>query len=345
VADATRIVRTCEGCQFYARQTHLPAQALQTIPITWPFAVWGLDLVGPLQKAPGGYTHLLVAIDKFSKWIEVRPLNSIRSEQAMAFLANVPVHTQSLVDKEGSALPQQSPTLPRGLKGGNPLCVKIFNQKGFRAPPAMSVAGPQEANMGACKWQGRPSRETPTPLGYGYLTRHLPRKMTPTWASHPATGERGQTRKMEEKEPRLYTTIIKVFGPQRPQKTQAHSKGTAPAELGVAWGRSRAFGLVHAFGKAHPSFGRRCRREDLCLEGGRQHCARARGGCVEPLDFSQGGFVFIREAIPLADPLQINDVVGSKHSEGPPDAVVQRLAESAAHMVTQGLQATLKGAP
>jgi hypothetical protein len=25
VADATRIVRTCQGCQFYARQTHLPA--------------------------------------------------------------------------------------------------------------------------------------------------------------------------------------------------------------------------------------------------------------------------------------------------------------------------------
>jgi len=34
VADATEIVRTCEGCQFYARQIHLPAQALQTIPIT-----------------------------------------------------------------------------------------------------------------------------------------------------------------------------------------------------------------------------------------------------------------------------------------------------------------------
>ena len=57
MVDATRIVRTCEGCQFYARQTHLPAQALQTIPITWSFAVWGLDLVGPLQKAPGGYTR------------------------------------------------------------------------------------------------------------------------------------------------------------------------------------------------------------------------------------------------------------------------------------------------
>jgi ribonuclease HI len=67
VAATTRIIRSCQGCQFYARQTHLPAQALQTIPITWPFAVWGLDLVGPLQKAPGGFSHLLVAIDKFSK--------------------------------------------------------------------------------------------------------------------------------------------------------------------------------------------------------------------------------------------------------------------------------------
>ena len=51
--------------------------------------MWGLDLVGPLQKAPGGFSHLLVAIDKFSKWIEVRPLTSIRSEQAVAFFTNI----------------------------------------------------------------------------------------------------------------------------------------------------------------------------------------------------------------------------------------------------------------
>jgi transposase InsO family protein len=51
--------------------------------------VWGLDLVGPLLKAPGGFSHLLVAIDKFSKWIEVRPLTSIRSEQAVAFFTNI----------------------------------------------------------------------------------------------------------------------------------------------------------------------------------------------------------------------------------------------------------------
>jgi hypothetical protein len=50
------------------------------IPITWPFAVWGLDLIGPLQKAPGGFTHLFVAVDKFSKWIEARLIAQINSE-------------------------------------------------------------------------------------------------------------------------------------------------------------------------------------------------------------------------------------------------------------------------
>jgi hypothetical protein len=37
------------------------------IPIIWPFVVWGLDLVRPLQKALGGSIHLLITIDKFSK--------------------------------------------------------------------------------------------------------------------------------------------------------------------------------------------------------------------------------------------------------------------------------------
>jgi transposase InsO family protein len=89
VADASEIVRTCEGFQFYARKTNLPAHTLQTIPVTWPFAVWGLDIVGPLRKAPKGYTHLLVAIDKFSKWVEVRPITNLRAEQAVTFFTDI----------------------------------------------------------------------------------------------------------------------------------------------------------------------------------------------------------------------------------------------------------------
>ena len=59
------------------------------IPITWPFAVWGLDLVGPFKKAPGGFTHLLVTIYKFTKWIKARPISMIKSEQAVLFFLNI----------------------------------------------------------------------------------------------------------------------------------------------------------------------------------------------------------------------------------------------------------------
>jgi hypothetical protein len=45
---------------------------------------------------------------------------------------------QSLVIKEGSALPRQSPTLPRGLKGGNPLRVEIFLEKRSFLPECLS---------------------------------------------------------------------------------------------------------------------------------------------------------------------------------------------------------------
>jgi transposase InsO family protein len=89
VVDAREIVRTCEGCQFYTRKTNLPAHTLQTISVTWPFTVWGLDIVGPLWKVPGGYTHLLVAIDKFSKWVEVRPITNLRAEQAVTFFTGI----------------------------------------------------------------------------------------------------------------------------------------------------------------------------------------------------------------------------------------------------------------
>jgi hypothetical protein len=51
--------------------------------------VSGLDLVGPLQKAPEGYTHLLIAVDKFSKWIEARPISKIKSEQAVLFFTDI----------------------------------------------------------------------------------------------------------------------------------------------------------------------------------------------------------------------------------------------------------------
>jgi transposase InsO family protein len=51
--------------------------------------MWHLDMVGPLRQALGGFMHLLVAVDKFSKWIEARPIVNVRSEEAMTFFTNI----------------------------------------------------------------------------------------------------------------------------------------------------------------------------------------------------------------------------------------------------------------
>jgi hypothetical protein len=82
-SDAAELIQRCEACQYLSKQQHLPAQQLQTIPVTWPFACWGLDMIGPFKKAQGGYTHVLVAIDKFTKWIEFKPIASLTSAKAV----------------------------------------------------------------------------------------------------------------------------------------------------------------------------------------------------------------------------------------------------------------------
>ena len=83
-SDAEKLVKTCRGCQYYARQPNAPAAELRTIPITWPFAVWNLEMVGKLRKSsPGGCEYLLVAIDKFTKWIEARPVRKADGATAL----------------------------------------------------------------------------------------------------------------------------------------------------------------------------------------------------------------------------------------------------------------------
>jgi ribonuclease HI len=50
-SDTAELVQKCEACQFLSKQHHLPAQQLQTIPVTWSFACWGLDMIEPFKKA------------------------------------------------------------------------------------------------------------------------------------------------------------------------------------------------------------------------------------------------------------------------------------------------------
>jgi hypothetical protein len=87
--DAELLAKLCNGCQRFFKQRHTLVAALRTIPLTWPFAVWGLDIVGPLKTAPGGFMHLLVAVDKFTKWIEDKPIKKLDCSSTINFFNDI----------------------------------------------------------------------------------------------------------------------------------------------------------------------------------------------------------------------------------------------------------------
>ncbi|GKV40237.1 hypothetical protein SLEP1_g47906 [Rubroshorea leprosula] len=66
--DAIHFVQRCSKCQFFAHLTHQPAEELTTLVAPWPFAQWGLDLLGPFVKGVGGVTHLIVGVDYFTNY-------------------------------------------------------------------------------------------------------------------------------------------------------------------------------------------------------------------------------------------------------------------------------------
>ncbi|KAD6454323.1 hypothetical protein E3N88_09029 [Mikania micrantha] len=78
-------LRKCEACQLHAPVKHTPKYDLVTISAAWPFHKWGMDIVGPFPTSKGGVKFLVVAIDYFTKWPEVRPLATITGKQIIKF--------------------------------------------------------------------------------------------------------------------------------------------------------------------------------------------------------------------------------------------------------------------
>ncbi|XP_065633577.1 uncharacterized protein LOC136069222 [Quercus suber] len=76
--EALDYVKKCDQCQRFAPHIHQPRGTLNPLSSPWPFAQWGLDIVGPFPKAAGNKKYLLVGTDYFTKWVETEPLANIR---------------------------------------------------------------------------------------------------------------------------------------------------------------------------------------------------------------------------------------------------------------------------
>ena len=73
-------------CQKHAPIPHMPVETLNSVTSPWPFAQWGMDIVGPLPTAAAQKKFLLVATDYFSKWVEAEAYASIKDKNVKRFV-------------------------------------------------------------------------------------------------------------------------------------------------------------------------------------------------------------------------------------------------------------------
>jgi hypothetical protein len=64
--DAISYTHTCDRCQRFRNLIHSPPETLTPMTAPWPFAQWGLDIMGPLPVGRRQLKFLVVGIDYFT---------------------------------------------------------------------------------------------------------------------------------------------------------------------------------------------------------------------------------------------------------------------------------------
>lgn len=84
--DAANLVKKCAKCQFHSKLSSIPPYDQISISGAWPFNLWGIDIVGPFPKATLNRRWLIVAVEYFTKWVEVEALSEITVIAAKNFI-------------------------------------------------------------------------------------------------------------------------------------------------------------------------------------------------------------------------------------------------------------------
>jgi len=83
--DCSKYVKKCDKCQRFSNLHQAPPEYLSSVISPWPFFKWGVDILGPFPLAQGQVKFLIVAVDYFTKWIEVEPVATITTDRVRKF--------------------------------------------------------------------------------------------------------------------------------------------------------------------------------------------------------------------------------------------------------------------
>ncbi|XP_026450906.1 uncharacterized protein LOC113351050 [Papaver somniferum] len=84
--DAKDISTRCEACQRFGKRIHAPYTRLNSVLSVWPFAMWGIDIVGPFVIGTMERRYLIVATNYFTKWVESKALQHTRVGDVYDFI-------------------------------------------------------------------------------------------------------------------------------------------------------------------------------------------------------------------------------------------------------------------
>ena len=84
--DAANFVKRCDNCQRYGNVQRVPREKMTTISSPWPFAQKGIVIMGPIPQGKRQVRFLHVAIDYFTKWVEVEALATITKAKVQNFV-------------------------------------------------------------------------------------------------------------------------------------------------------------------------------------------------------------------------------------------------------------------
>ena len=84
--DAQTYVKACDKCQRFSNVIRQSSEKLTPITAPWPFAQWGLDIMGPFPIVVEQLKFMVVGIDYFTKWVEVEALATITEKYIRSFV-------------------------------------------------------------------------------------------------------------------------------------------------------------------------------------------------------------------------------------------------------------------
>ena len=86
--DACKFILSCDECQRVGNVGRRQEMPMNYSLVIEPFDVWGFDYMGPFPSSHG-YTHILVAVDYVTKWVEAIPTKSADHKTSIKMLKDV----------------------------------------------------------------------------------------------------------------------------------------------------------------------------------------------------------------------------------------------------------------